>query len=169
VRTSEMATSIVPLLLIPQLLFSGLMGVPSGISKVAGLAMPAAWSFDTMKRFSTLDTLAPEGADPRGKTKGMGLYRYIEHENEKTINRAKKDLEDFRRLTGQQYESDDSSNQTTIDTNGIGTIQKIPDDLSTYVTFLHPWMNEVLNQVVLMLMFGMLVLMTLIVLRLQDV
>jgi hypothetical protein len=99
----------------------------------------------------------------------MGLYRYIEHENEKTINRAKKDLEDFRRLTGQQYESDDSSNQTTIDTNGIGTIQKIPDDLSTYVTFLHPRMNEVLNQVVLMLMFGMLVLMTLIVLRLQDV
>jgi hypothetical protein len=72
-------------------------------------------------------------------------------------------------LTGQQYESDDSSNQTTSDTNGIGAIQKIPDDLSTYVTFLHPWMNEVLNQVVLMLMFGMLVLITLIVLRLQDV
>jgi ABC-type multidrug transport system ATPase subunit/pSer/pThr/pTyr-binding forkhead associated (FHA) protein len=170
VRTSEMATSIVPLLLIPQLLFSGLMGVPTGISKVAGLAMPAAWSFDTMKRFSTLDTLAPEGADPRGKTKGMGLYKYIEHENEKTINRAKKDLEDFRRLTGQQYEFDDTSNQgSDADTLGIGTIQKIPDDLSGYVTFLHPWMDEVRNQIVLMLMFGILVLMTLIVLRLQDV
>jgi hypothetical protein len=165
-----MATSIVPLLLIPQLLFSGLMGVPTGISKVAGLAMPAAWSFDTMKRFSTLDTLAPEGADPRGKTKGMGLYKYIEHENEKTINRAKKDLEDFRRLTGQQYEFDDTSNQgSDADTLGIGTIQKIPDDLSGYVTFLHPWMDEVRNQIVLMLMFGILVLMTLIVLRLQDV
>jgi hypothetical protein len=70
VRTSEMATSLVPLILIPQILFSGIVGVPTGISKVAGLTMPAAWSFDTMKRFSTLDTLEAEGADPRGATKG---------------------------------------------------------------------------------------------------
>ena len=33
VRTSEMATSLVPLILIPQILFSGLVGVPSGISQ----------------------------------------------------------------------------------------------------------------------------------------
>jgi hypothetical protein len=46
VRTSEMATSLVPLILIPQILFSGLIGVPTGMNKVAGLFMPAAWSFD---------------------------------------------------------------------------------------------------------------------------
>ncbi|HMJ07545.1 MAG TPA: FHA domain-containing protein, partial [Pyrinomonadaceae bacterium] len=74
VRTSEIATSLVPLILIPQILFSGLVGVPHGVNKVIGLSMPSAWSFDTMKRFSTLDTLEPEGADPNGKTKGRGLY-----------------------------------------------------------------------------------------------
>ncbi|MCC7306805.1 MAG: hypothetical protein IT173_04520, partial [Acidobacteria bacterium] len=47
-------------------------------------------------------------------------------------------------------------------------IRKLPDDLSGYVTFLHPWMNEVVNQIVLMLMFGMFVAATLIVLRLKD-
>ncbi|MGI8495555.1 MAG: ABC transporter permease, partial [Pyrinomonadaceae bacterium] len=41
VKTSEMATSLVPLILIPQILFSGLVGVPTGVSKVVGLAMPA--------------------------------------------------------------------------------------------------------------------------------
>ncbi|HLM59546.1 MAG TPA: ATP-binding cassette domain-containing protein, partial [Pyrinomonadaceae bacterium] len=70
VKTSEMATSLVPLILIPQILFSGLVGVPTGINKVAGLVMPATWSFDTMKRFSTLDTLEEEGAEADGKTKG---------------------------------------------------------------------------------------------------
>jgi hypothetical protein len=33
---------------------------------------------------------------------------------------------------------------------------------------MHPWMNEIVNQIVLMLMFGLLVIVTLIVLRLQD-
>jgi fatty acid desaturase len=51
----------------------------------------------------------------------------------------------------------------------IPAAKKIPHDLSHYITFLHPWMNEVLNQIVLMLMFGMMVIVTLIVLRLQDV
>ena len=96
VRTSEMATSLVPLILIPQILFSGLVGVPHGVSKVAGLVMPAAWSFDTMKRFSTLDTLEEEGADPNGKTKGLGLYKYLEKENEKIVNDARRDLEDLK-------------------------------------------------------------------------
>ena len=165
VKTSEMATSLVPLILIPQLLFSGLIGVPAGVSKAAGMLMPAAWSFDTMKRFSTLDTLEAEGADPRGKTKGMGLYKFIESENEKMIADARKDLEDLKRSAGLQFQGGSSLPEPP----DLGSVQKIPDDLSGYVTFLHPWMNEVLNQIVLMLMFGMLVLATLIILRLQDI
>src|SRR5690606_6424743 len=47
VRTEEMATSLVPLILIPQLLFSGLAGVPNLPTKVVSMAMPGAWSFDT--------------------------------------------------------------------------------------------------------------------------
>jgi hypothetical protein len=45
----------------------------------------------------------------------------------------------------------------------------VPENLSGYVNFLRPWMNEILNQIVLMLMFFMLVIATLIVLRLQDI
>ncbi|MDQ3712267.1 MAG: hypothetical protein M3388_08625 [Acidobacteriota bacterium] len=45
---------------------------------------------------------------------------------------------------------------------------RILENLSGYISFLHPWMNEILNQIVLMLMFFILVLATLIVMRLRD-
>lgn len=167
VRTSEMATSLVPLILIPQILFSGIVGVPNGIvDKAISLTMPAAWAFDTMKRFSTLDTLEAEGANPRGKTKGLGLYKFIESENEKIVEKAKQDFEDYKRLTQSQFQ-DGPSDAPNVDISAT-SIKKVPDDLSPYVTFLHPWMNEVLNQIVLMLMFWTLVVATLIVLRLRD-
>lgn len=168
VRTSEMATGLVPLILIPQLLFSGLVGVPNGVGRVISLTMPAAWSFDTIKRFSTLDTLEPEGANPKGKTRGMGLYDFIESENEKVIAKAKKDFEDYKRLNESRYQNEDPAQIDTSEVQSM-TIKKVPDDLSGYVTFLHPWMNEVLNQFVLVLMFGMLVLATLVILRLKDI
>src|SRR5437588_5556641 len=56
VKTSEMATSMVPLILIPQILFSGLVGVPQNTARVIGALMPTTWVFDGLKRFSTLDT-----------------------------------------------------------------------------------------------------------------
>src|SRR4030095_7286633 len=43
VKTSEMATSLVPLILIPQILFSGLVCVPVGIARVVGVHMAATW------------------------------------------------------------------------------------------------------------------------------
>ncbi|MEO7673743.1 MAG: FHA domain-containing protein [Pyrinomonadaceae bacterium] len=139
VRTSEMATSLVPLILIPQILFSGLVGVPNGITnKVVSMTMPAAWSFDTMKRFSTLDTLEPEGASMKGKTKGLGLYKYVESENEKTVAKAKEDFEQYKRESEGRYQDDPASSQMTPETTPEVTIKKVPDDLSGYVTFLHP-------------------------------
>lgn len=177
VKTSEMATSLVPLILIPQILFSGLVGVPSGINKVAGLIMPATWSFDTMKRFSTLDTLEKEGAEPKGKTGGQGLYKSIETENDKIIADAKKELDDYKKDSEKKL--DDFKDELNSGKNPpapkldappkIADAKKVPKDLSGYVNFLHPWMHEILNQLVLMLMFGMLVLATLIVLRMQDI
>ncbi|MDM7922541.1 MAG: FHA domain-containing protein [Pyrinomonadaceae bacterium] len=169
VRTSEMATSLVPLILIPQILFSGLVGVPSGVNKVVGLTMPSAWSFDTMKRFSTLDTLEREGADPRGKTKGLGLYRFIESENEKTLEKAKRDLEDYKRMGGAQFQDETTGENALNEKLAVPEMKKIPEDLSPYVAFLHPWMNEVLNQIVLMLMFWSMAVLTLIVMRLKDI
>src|SRR6266567_1953589 len=87
VKTSEMATSLVPLILIPQILFSGLVGVPQGWSKAVGTLMPATWAFDEIKRLSTLDTLRgkDENAEPAGKNEGRGLYKQIEHENDSNI------------------------------------------------------------------------------------
>lgn len=166
VRTSEMATSLVPLILIPQLLFSGLAGVPEGVSRAVSMTMPAAWSFDTMKRFSTLDTLEPEGAKEQGKTKGRGLFKYIEEENGEIVAKAKKDFEDYKRLNEGRSPGEPAVQVT--DEAASTSVKKVPDDLSSYVTFLHPWMNEVLNQIILMLMFGMLLAATLIVLRLRD-
>ena len=39
VKTSEMATSLIPLILIPQIIFSGLVGVPQGTAKAVGAIM----------------------------------------------------------------------------------------------------------------------------------
>ncbi|NJM54265.1 MAG: ABC transporter permease [Blastocatellia bacterium] len=171
VKTSEMATSLVPLILIPQILFSGLVGVPTGASKVISLTMPSAWSFDTMKRFSTLDTLQEEGADGRGKTEGLGLYKFIEKENDRLIEETKAEIEQFRKDAEVKIIRDTQAGKTP-DIEGPPLPKdaiKIPADLSGYVNFLHPWMNVILNQIILMLMFWMLVIATLIILRIQDI
>jgi len=177
VRTSEMATSLVPLILIPQILFSGLFGVPTGLNKVVGLTMPAAWSFDTMKRFSTLDTLEPEGAEPNGPTQGKGLYQYTKDENAKIIDNARKSIEIYKKdaeTKFREYDRQIRNGETPAiphpdEPSAIPDPKQVPSNLSHYIVFLHPWMNEVLNQIVLMLMFGLLVIATLIVLKLQDV
>jgi hypothetical protein len=160
------------LVLIPQILFSGLVGVPTGVSKVVGLTMPATWSFDTMKRFSTLDTLQKEGALPNGKTKGEGLYRHIESENEKVIKDAKAEIEKYKKEAEDSIRSDMQKGVTPSlkDPPQPGDARKIEDgELSNYINFLHPWMNQILNQMVLMIMFYMLLIATLIILRWQDI
>ncbi len=177
VKTSEMATSLVPLILIPQILVSGIFGVPGGISKPASMLVPAAWSFDTMKRFSTLDTLEPEGAAPKGSTGGQGLYKQIETDNDKIIADSRKNLEDYKKSSEDKLKAfEDQMRQgrqpampKLDEPPAIPPAKKLPKNLSNYITFLHPWMNEIVNQIVLMLMFGMLVLATLIVLRLKDI
>jgi hypothetical protein len=176
VKTSETATSLVPLVLIPQILFSGLVGVPHGLNKAVGLTMPATWSFDTLKRFSVLDTLEKEGAVPNGKTNGLGLYKYIEAENDKIIADAKRELNDYKKDSQAKLETFavDVQNGNNpfppqLETPPqIADTENIPENLSGYVTFLHPWMHEILNQTILMLMFCILVMLTLFILRLKD-
>jgi hypothetical protein len=165
-RSPQLATTLVPLVLIPQILFSGIGGVPAGLNKVVTMTMPAAWSFDTMKRFSTLDTLEPEGA--KAGTKGLGLYRFVESENEKALNKAKKDLENFKTVSGGSYQQDETGGPSMADDLEVPEMKKIPSDLSGYISFLHPWMNEVLNQFVLMLMFWIATFATLIALKFKD-
>ena len=46
---------------------------------------------------------------------------------------------------------------------------KLPEDLSNYVGFLHPWGNIIVDPFVLLLMFFVLVIATIITLRAQDI
>lgn len=186
VRTSEMATSIVPLLLIPQILFCGLVGIPAGVSRVVGAAMPATWSFDEMKRLSTLDTLRGEGSDPHGANKGLGVFEYVKDKNIKTMQQAQNRLDDYSKRSNENLVEYDRRIKSLIargnsegvlsahPPNAVGALPRIPepegikDDLSTYVTFKHSWGGIVVNPSVLLFMLCALVVATLIVLRVQD-
>jgi ABC transport system ATP-binding/permease protein len=197
VKTSEMATSLVPLILIPQILFSGLVGVPTGLNKVAGLIMPATWAFDTMKQFSGLKVLREDGdKDDTNKDcskEPCGLYKDIEFKNKAIIKKAENDISDYKAdakkdmdkykkemddyqddmgkyQTGQLSTKPDKPKQPELkEVPKIDAAKEVPKDLSGYVDFLHPWMDEILNQLVLMLMFFILVVGALMVLRMQDI
>jgi ABC-type multidrug transport system ATPase subunit len=186
VRTSEVATSIVPLILIPQILLCGLMGVPEGLSRVVGAAMPATWSFDQMKRLSTLDTLRREGSDPSGKNEGDGLFDHIKKTNESKLQNTRSQLENYTRRTNESLKEYDRRIKSSIergDVNSIasakppaaqGTPPQLPnyegitDDLRKYVTFKHPWGGVVINTVMLLIMVFVFLGATLIVLHVQD-
>jgi len=187
VKTSEMATSLVPLILIPQILFSGLVGVPQGTAKVIGTLMPATWAFDGLKRWSTLDTLDEEGSDPDGANKGRGLYKHYEDLNDEHINSAKDDVANYKKdaeadskdyerkmkdyikdlQSGQQAEQPAAPKLKPAPE--VHPAEKIPEDLSSYINFLHPWGNIVVDPFVLILMFFSLVIATIITLRAQDI
>ncbi|MCM3872893.1 MAG: ABC transporter permease, partial [Pyrinomonadaceae bacterium] len=189
VRTSEMATSLVPLILIPQILFSGLVGVPVGIAKVAGVVMPATWTFDEMKRLSGLDVLRgkDESAEPATNNEGRGLYKQIEYENDKNIKDAQQRINAYRtdaqkkskdfEASMDQYQKDlmkgESPEKPTAPEPGpapeVGGAKKIPDDLSSFVDFLHPWGGHWTNLGVLLAMLFGLLGATGIALRSQDI
>jgi hypothetical protein len=195
VRTSEIATSIVPLLLIPQILFCGLVGVPNGVSRIVGSVMPATWSFDEMKQLSTLDTLRPEGSSPDGQNRGRGLYKHIQDSNNKKIADARKDIEAQRQETEKSlkdYEVRMKNYVSSVAPGRAGStgraapagsppaaptlkpapvipdVENISDDLSHYVSFKHPWGSVPIDFGVLVLMFSFLLFMTLIALRTRD-
>ena len=187
VKTSEMATSMVPLILIPQILFSGLVGVPQNTARVISTVIPATWAFDGIKRFSTLDTLDEEGSDPEGKYKGRGLYKHIEDQNDENISKARTDIENYKKDAEDKmkdYEDKMKSylEQAPYNPNlkrpdapklaaapDVPAAEKIPSDLSGYINFLHPWGNILLDPFVLILMFFGLVIATIITLRAQDI
>ena len=188
VKTSEMATSLVPLILIPQILFSGLVGVPAGISnKVIGSLMPATWAFDGLKQFSTLDTLDEEGSDPDGENKGRGLYKHYEDLNDENIAKARDDVANYKKDAendSKEYErkmkdyvKDLQSGQQATQPAApklkeppeVPDAKKIPTDLSNYINFLHPWGHWILDPFALILMFFALVIATIVTLRAQDI
>ena len=196
VKTSEMATSFVPLLLIPQLLFCGLVGVPKGISKYVGVVMPATWAFDEMKRFSSLPVLRgkDEKAQPAAQNDGRGLYKDVRHQNDELVDRKQKDVEGYKSKSEAKFDDFDkemNTYQKDLEKWNMGgrrgteptkpskpkldpvppqvKVVQMPDDLSGYVDFLHPWGNRWLNPAVLLFMFLGLTGGTMLALRSQDI
>jgi ABC-type multidrug transport system ATPase subunit/pSer/pThr/pTyr-binding forkhead associated (FHA) protein len=197
VKTSEMATSLVPLLLIPQILFCGLVGVPKGPAKYVGAIMPATWSFDEMKRLaSELGVLRgkDEEAMPAAKDEGRGLYKEIEHKNDLLIDEKQKEVEDYKRNSEAKFDDfDEEMNdyQKRVEKWNLGGRQgaepkkpikptldpvppkvevvRVPDDVSAYIDFLHPWGDKWLNPAILLLMFLGLTVATIVALRSQDI
>jgi ABC-type multidrug transport system ATPase subunit/pSer/pThr/pTyr-binding forkhead associated (FHA) protein len=192
VKTSEMATSLVPLILIPQILFSGLVGVPQGVSKTIGTLMPATWSFDQLKRLSNLDTVSEEGSDPEGPNKGKGLKKNIESINDENIAQAKADIRNYKKEAednSEQFRKDMDKYQEDLQEAAQGRGSKPtkpempklkpapepkdavpqPADLSNYVDFLHPWGSRLMNALILLGMFFGLLGATLFALRSQDI
>src|SRR6185369_14899786 len=186
VKTSEMATSLVPLILIPQILFCGLVGVPAGTSKAIGTLMPPTWAFDGLKQFSTLDTLEEEGSDPEGDNKGRGLYKHYEDINDQNIEKARQDVKDYKKNAEddlKEYEKKMKDYVADLKAGREATqpavpklkpvpdvkgAEKLPEDLSNYVSFLHPWGHWLVDPLVLLLMFFALVIATIVTLRAQD-
>jgi hypothetical protein len=189
VRTSEIATSIVPLLLIPQILLCGLVGVPQGAARIAGASMPATWSFDGMKQLSTLDTLRQEGSSPLGENRGRGLYKYTEEQNDLKLAQARQRIEEQRLETERNLKEYERKVKEYLNANaggrGVPTgspppipilkpapsvpdVEKIRDDVSNYVSFKHPWGSIAMDPAMLLIMFCALLAMTVIALRTKD-
>src|SRR5215217_268560 len=175
VKTSQAATSLVPLLLIPQILFSGLNGVPKGIARMTGAAMPVTWSFDEMKRLSGLETLNEEGSIPK----------YMEGKADQESKRAQQAMEDFNREVSTNvadYNRRVEEYLINVRTNpGLArpeppVLGKVPtpgdgpkhEDLKEFVSFTHPWGGIALNSIVLFLMLSFLIVGTVTILRVQD-
>ncbi len=197
VKTSEMATSFVPLILIPQILFSGLVGVPKGPARLVGAVMPASWSFDEMKQLSAeLGVLRgkDEEAMPAKENEGRGLYKDIKHQNDALIEQKQQEVEEYRARSVDKlddFEQDMNKYQKDSERWNLGGRQgkepkkpskpaldpvppkvevvPMPDNLSGYVDFLHPWGNKWVNPLILLLMFIGLTLGTIIALRSQDI
>jgi ABC transport system ATP-binding/permease protein len=196
VKTSEIATSIVPLILIPQILFSGLVGVPEGISKYVGVMMPATWTFDEMKRLSSEKVLTLKGKDEKAQSaednEGRGLYKEIEHKNDLMIENKDQEMQDYR--AKQEKKSKDYEKQMEDYKINIvkfqkgllskepvkpkypkldnippkAKVEKLPEDISNYIDFLHPWGGLYLNPLILLIMFSSLIVATIKSLRSQD-
>lgn len=188
VKTSEMATSLVPLILIPQILFSGIVGVPRGGARIVGQAMPTTWAFDGMKRLSGLGVLRgrDEGAAPPATNEGRGLYKQIEFENDRNAGEAGQRIEQYRAEA--EKNSADFDRRMAAYEEGLASGQraerpaapklgpapsaaaahKLPDDLSAYVDFLHPQGGVRFDAVMLLAMFFALVAAATLTLRAKD-
>jgi hypothetical protein len=151
--------------------------------------MPATWSFDEMKRLSELKLLRgkDEDAQPSKEEDGRGLFKQIERENdqnigdarnnvdqykadaEKSINNFEKKMEDYQKDLARGRAAKKPVTPKLGPVPEIPPAKKVPDDVSTYIDFLHPWGSHAMDLGVLVLMFFTFFIATIIALKAQDV
>jgi hypothetical protein len=175
VKSSQTATSVVPLLLIPQILFAGLVAAPKGAAKLTGAAMPVTWSFDQMKRLSQLQTLNEEGS----------IAKFLEEQSKQQSEQTSRKLENFNseiHKAVDQYHSrmeEYIANARTTSELARPEPPKLPShptlpetqpegDLREFVSFTHPWGSVAVNWGILFVMLAAMVAATSMVLRVQD-
>jgi ABC transport system ATP-binding/permease protein len=175
VKSSQAATSLVPLLLIPQILFSGMNGIPNGVARVTGATMPVTWSFDQMKRLSTLQTLNDEGSvakymESKAKGEQEKTERSLEVFNREvtsSVNDYTRRVEDYL-VNVRANPRLDRPQPPTLTTSPTLTKHSDNYDLKEFVSFTHPWGGSALNWVVLFLLLFILLFATVATLRMQD-
>jgi hypothetical protein len=121
------------------------------------------------------------------RQEGSGLYKQIERDNnrniaesrakvdkykadaEKSISNFEKKMEDYQKdlAMGRAVKKPAAPKLSPVPE--ISAAEKIPDDLSLYVDFLHPWGSRTLDLGVLVAMFFTCLIGTVVALRVQDV
>jgi hypothetical protein len=149
-----------------------------------------------MKRFSELPVLRgkDEEAEPAAANDGRGLYKDIKYQNDQLVDQKQKDVEGYKAKSEAKFDDFDkemNTYQKDLEKWNMGgrrgtepvkpskpkldpvparvKVVQMPDDLSGYVDFLHPWGDRLLNPLVLLLMFLGLTGGTILALRSQDI
>ncbi|MCS7080462.1 MAG: FHA domain-containing protein [Chloracidobacterium sp.] len=181
VRTSEMATSLVPLVLIPQILFGGLLLPNEGWAKTVGFFMPAMWSYDALKRVGVewggLGILRGQDDDDEA-----GEIGRIKVENRKAVDDFREKLADYRRRQQQKFDAYKDDMESFLRTGGsrppsptldpeptAPEVKYLPSDKSRFVSFLHDFGRLWLNFAALGAFFFVLVALTALALRGKDI
>ncbi len=180
VRTSEMATSLVPLVLIPQILFGGLLLPNEGSAKAVSFVMPAMWSYDALKRagvtWGQLGVLRGHDDDDE-----VGEIGRIKAQNQKAIADFKHALSEYRRRQQAKFDTYKTEMEDFLRSGGsppnsptlepeptAPEVKYLPADQSRFVGFLNDFGRLWLDLVVLGVFFVLLTALTALALCRKD-
>jgi len=182
VQTSEMATSLVPLVLIPQILFGGLLLPNEGVAKGVSLVMPAMWSYDALKRIGVKQAGLGVLRGVEGDDDPAGEVGRIKQKNQQAIDSFKEQIDAYRRQQQQRLEEYKNDLESFLRVGGVRPdmpkleeapeaprIEHLPEDKSRFVGFLNDFGSLLLDVGVLMGMFLTLFFLTMLVLRSKDI
>ncbi|MFQ3590862.1 MAG: FHA domain-containing protein, partial [Chloracidobacterium sp.] len=182
VRTSEMATSLVPLVLIPQILFGGLLLPNEGVAKAVSVVMPAMWSYDALKRVGVEQAQLGVLRGPDGEDDPNGEIGRIKEENRRSADRFKSDLEAYRRRQQERLDAYKTDLEDFLRVGGARPTMPVlekepvapditypPVDKARFVGFLNDFGSLAFDFAVLVGMFVLLMALTMTALRFKDV